>query len=56
MIFWITIISIIIIVSILLVSLKVTSMGYAYKHTIDPLPQNLDNENKQETKNNLDNQ
>ncbi|MUK89783.1 YtzI protein [Ornithinibacillus sp. L9] len=50
---WFIVLAIVIILAVLALSLLTTSKGYAYKHTIDPLPQNdehlnTDNERKEE--------
>ncbi|MEN2768769.1 YtzI protein [Ornithinibacillus xuwenensis] len=46
---WFIIIGIVIVIGVLVLSVLTTSKGYAYKHTIDPLPpqeeENQSNEN-----------
>ncbi|SHG09127.1 YtzI protein [Ornithinibacillus halophilus] len=48
---WYIVIAIVIIIAVLLLSLMTINKGYAYKHTIDPLPsEENETENNEEEK------
>ncbi|MFB3160908.1 YtzI protein [Neobacillus sp. 179-J 1A1 HS] len=47
----ILVVSVIIIIVVLLLAVITTSKAYKFKHTVDPLDDNLQNENHPETEN-----